>query len=1544
MKQKNFRRILSLMLVTVFLLTPTTALAKSKDDKDEDYKVTYKTQGVSANKTWTIKFNRELDEKTINATNVCVQDWNDKWVSTHVSVSENKREIIIKPNYKYVQGKQYHIVLKDIKAKNGKKLVKHNKIYFNVNNVFSGLPAEEGVIIVGDTAYSIDYLASNSRLKNEILNGNYDVYYCYGPTLEKIKNILGDIDISGSDKPKLYDRINYTGSRGERRIYKLNKETSEYELVPPSVNAEVTVNSSAKVIMVKVTSVEGIDGAEYFRVEHNNSVKKIGETVVFTSSSSSENIQILSSNKSVLATGKLYTLYYNKGVNNLRIANGNLEGNTAGNINNNGYVTEDSDGYLYFNNTGDGSKLYKFDTNGVFNNAICNDDAQYINVLNDWVYYSNYTDGGKLYKIRKDGTGRQKICGDMAAYVTLAGDWIYYSNHSESGRLYKIRTNGTERKIVSSALRDEVAYINVSGQWIYYTNINDRHKPYVISTDGKYIAKLSEEWANSIQVNGEWIYYTSSSGVLSKVKKDGTGTVIPIKGQTREFDKGFHINVVANWLYYSNYQDGGKLYKISTDGSGTKYKLTNETVDYISVVNASIYYTSKKKLYKLPLDTDGKIKSEAVGKTKNGNKIIKMDDIKLTVDYADVNLKIEELENKYLPDKVPGIMDDNTMHQFSVVWDKKKATMRNGVRTYIGEVIGFSRKVKVELWLASEKLNETNTIRMYNNPGKNTDIIEVENEFDSNLLSNPRKLNIGDEINVYDSEDCVKSLGKATVTRIGKYNRATVQRLEIDKYAQKSLWITVTRKGKAPSRPTEIKYADTPSILSAEDGDNESIGVSGKDFKIEKWVPSQIKAPDHYYVYILSGSTKLDLSKSDLLDSKYEFNKIDSISISNSTTGRLWHGDDSITKDSKRITFKKGKYNIFVAGKFEGWASDDDRNKNPKVEGYVSSDEYTIDVDDEMLPKKPSFTKQKIKKYDEVKLSSAPAKGEEAWLIPVSRVGEVINWTTSSGKPWPFTSTDIANKTVVKLDGDGAVKVMNAPKGMDANDPNYDDIEYKLVIKNKVGASPVSDYTITVDNKKPKVELSDRVNVGDAAKLYLGEAFKVITDENSDLYIISKDIGNIDSIDLIKEAVKAKIGKEFRGARVGIPKYMSTDKLEAATTDVHINYRIVAVDDVGNISEAKDVTVWIDLDPLKGLIDQAKGVLLTLDDDSRKKLNDAVIKANEVAMNASTLKNVSQREIDNAADRLKTVMLDIGVPDSNASDREIVLAEKNGLTIENMSNITEDIVLPTKGNFRDDVSIAWVSDKSNILSNTGKVERPVGRDERVTLTATIIKGSEKAIKKLYVTVKQIEVIMNPVTVNKVDAETSEISVTWEAPESKNVARYEIVVKEGSMPSISIAGIVYASDKRDTGDKPIKFTNNDAVEKSIYIAVIVVGTNGSKTMCNNIQDAVIQAKEESVVEKTDAEKVAEAKAALDIPLGGNSALDNITGPLGILPTTGENGTTISWIADKPAVVSKDGQIVNRPLAADPDETVTITATISLNGEVTTKDFILTVKHL
>ncbi len=93
-----------------------------------------------------------------------------------------------------------------------------------------------------------------------------------------------------------------------------------------------------------------------------------------------------------------------------------------------------------------------------------------------------------------------------------------------------------------------------------------------------------------------------------------------------------------------------------------------------------------------------------------------------------------------------------------------------------------------------------------------------------------------------------------------------------------------------------------------------------------------------------------------------------------------------------------------------------------------------------------------------------------------------------------------------------------------------------------------------------------------------------------------------------------------------------------------------------------------------------------------------------------------------------------------------------------------------------------------------------------------------------------------------------------------------------------------------------------------------------------------------VKKTlsDAESVAADKAALDIGYAGTDSATSVTQAL-TLPTTGDNGTTITWVSSDTTVIANDGA-VTRPAA---DATVTLTATITKNEASDTKTFTLTV---
>lgn len=90
--------------------------------------------------------------------------------------------------------------------------------------------------------------------------------------------------------------------------------------------------------------------------------------------------------------------------------------------------------------------------------------------------------------------------------------------------------------------------------------------------------------------------------------------------------------------------------------------------------------------------------------------------------------------------------------------------------------------------------------------------------------------------------------------------------------------------------------------------------------------------------------------------------------------------------------------------------------------------------------------------------------------------------------------------------------------------------------------------------------------------------------------------------------------------------------------------------------------------------------------------------------------------------------------------------------------------------------------------------------------------------------------------------------------------------------------------------------------------------------------------------TPAQAVAAAKAALAITYASGDSAASVTQNL-MLPTTGIDGSTISWSSSNTAVVSNSG-VVTRPVTGDAN--VTLTATISVSSASDTEAFPVTVK--
>ena len=1292
------------------------------------YETRKKMENVSLNKTFKIKFSRELNPTSIQG-RVRIFDYKQESINVNVKLDpKDARVLIVKPTSNMVPGKDYMLEVSPyVTDTSGKKLGVGIKQPFKVNNIFAGLPYKEGAIYVNYTVYSLDYLTKNASAKNEIINGGDKIYYLYDVKDNKIKDIIGDKFIDGITNPPNLDKdrpITHVDANGKKSIYVWNKETTLYEKIDPYVQIKLTTsynNINAKVVSMKVEETKGIYGAYYFEPENSNKLYKIdGESAVYTTNNVTEKITIYSQSKTKLAEGYIRAIRDGSMKVLLSIYQKKSEGNTAGNIVNNGYVAVDNMGFIYYNNTTDKNKLYKKEINGSINEPISDDYGQYINVVGDWIYYSNYNDKGKIYKMKTNGTGRVKLNDDYSSYITIVGDWIYYCNQSDGGRIYKMQKDGSSRQPIGGTnqnnYKDETAYINLYDDWIYYVNKSDRNKIYKVNENGHIKVNLTEEGASSIQLVGDWIFYADSKGNLKKVKEDGSKQSVNINAQAVKFDKGFHFNVDGEWVYYSNAQDKGKLYKIAADGSGKKELICDMEVTYISIIDDDIYFISKDKLYKLPLDATKNTKPEQVSKGAGDITIKQIDDRYVTVAHEHINLGIQKIEEMYLPEKVPAILSNNKQELVPVLWDVKNVKVQNGMRIYTGNIIGYNKSIKLYMTIPSEMLNSANTIQIYTNPGSGKSKIEISNEFTTQEFTQPAKLLVGDEVRIYDDPLLKKVLKTAKVVRDGNLNKATLSGLKLDKTGTVEYYITVIRKNKTESEPTKIIVGDIPEIINSvhvpvRDDDDLGVKVDGRDFHITDWRQGSIKTYTKHEVYIATQST-LDFSD-------YKVRPIDEIKVVNGKE-QPWAGKKEHLVDSLGVQLKQAKYNLFVASYYEELASPDKNGSRPNVLGKIVSEPEPIEAKEDVVPKEPTLKTESKQAGGKVSLSYTPKDGEIAFLVPTeiylngTMNTEIYNdfriWLGEKDKGFSnimnssvippdfydaFVRSDlyakyksvISQNIITMLVGDGREKEINIPKGMQPVEKgkyneNYLDVRYKLIIFNKVGASSASKGILTVDNRPPIIKADDGSNyfVKDKDKFVAGMDYIRIQSvgENATLYLVRTE-DTLNTVEQLEQAVSAKKAYKYN-LKAGATEDIMTSGIKAVKEDSRLNYKIYLADSVGNITnsyiyEADDsnnitigkiinICVYVKCEKLEGIIKDARKAIMDgeLTSANQERLLAMVSEAEKMIAdidNFDMTRVVSQREIDLMVEKLQKEMMSVGAVHRYMDAYEVVKTLQN---------------------------------------------------------------------------------------------------------------------------------------------------------------------------------------------------------------------------------------------------------------------------------------------
>lgn len=274
----------------------------------------------------------------------------------------------------------------------------------------------------------------------------------------------------------------------------------------------------------------------------------------------------------------------------------NRLGNLPSNILNFGMVAQAGD-WIYYSNSADGWGLYKVKTDGTQKTKLTDYPVRFINVMDDWVYFCDYVfdESTYLIKIKTDGTEQTIINEDSPYLVIVRDDKIYYTH---DGFIYRIDLDGTnKRKMLNTRANGFTIFDNY---FIFKKSADDRIYKIKIDGDEKEKLVVNRRVEQFVVADG-WIYYVlrpedpNDGNRLFKITVNGE------KETKLSDDRTSYLNVMGDWIYYTNFSDQGHLYKIDLNGK-KKTKLTDEEGIEINVTDEWVYYKIGASLYRVRKD------------------------------------------------------------------------------------------------------------------------------------------------------------------------------------------------------------------------------------------------------------------------------------------------------------------------------------------------------------------------------------------------------------------------------------------------------------------------------------------------------------------------------------------------------------------------------------------------------------------------------------------------------------------------------------------------------------------------------------------------------------------------------------------------------------------------------------------------------------------------------------------------------------------------------------------------------------------------------
>lgn len=302
--------------------------------------------------------------------------------------------------------------------------------------------------------------------------------------------------------------------------------------------------------------------------------------------------------------------------------NSNANGNTAGNLYNNGLFCELND-YVYFSNPFDSGRLYRMDLDGENVKKLNAETVSSINAYGKYLYFSknNLTSTsstaafrGTLFSAMRSnlkGKDLETLCSDYSGNLSMIGDNVYfqrYINTDNGETIGTLHCVGIDGKNLKEIIKEEINPAGVNGNYIYYAGVEHDHNIYRLNTITNSSSLFFEGNCYMCIPYKEYIYYLDAEDnyILKRISISS-----PQQPEVVVNKRIATYNMDNNYLYFQiDEPQSGQLCRMKQGGNSNYEVILEGNYDSINVTSTYIYFykvNEETDAYRIPANGNARV-------------------------------------------------------------------------------------------------------------------------------------------------------------------------------------------------------------------------------------------------------------------------------------------------------------------------------------------------------------------------------------------------------------------------------------------------------------------------------------------------------------------------------------------------------------------------------------------------------------------------------------------------------------------------------------------------------------------------------------------------------------------------------------------------------------------------------------------------------------------------------------------------------------------------------------------------------------------------